>query len=307
MRVQVYKFMQDQDVENPRDFGEPLGKMYTWHRRYTLGGEDDLNCQPRPVSMEQWLWDEFTPKLEGFEGHYIDDGRVLCPPTDQEKEKYYALRDTDGEETDEFGYLMSRVNEEVVSEEQSAAFLASLDKWRVDNVEILNLYLYDHSGITISTSPFSCPWDSGQVGFIWTTAERCWEYDIAFWEAAGRLEGEVKDLDYYLTGDVWGFQCYEFDKESLDEDLESDLEKLEVLYQDENLISYYEFEYSGDMSNDLSGWLEGNAEQTDSCWWFYGQEYIKEYCKQVAVSSANALKDKLGAAKEASRRTYWCM
>ena len=29
------------------------------------------------------------------------------------------------------------------------------------DVIALPLYLYDHSGITIRTSPFSCPWDSG--------------------------------------------------------------------------------------------------------------------------------------------------
>ena len=28
------------------------------------------------------------------------------------------------------------------------------------------LYLYDHSGITISTSPFSCNFDSGKIGFV---------------------------------------------------------------------------------------------------------------------------------------------
>jgi len=32
---------------------------------------------------------------------------------------------------------------------------------------ILPLYLYDHSGITISTTPFNCPFDSGQIGFIY--------------------------------------------------------------------------------------------------------------------------------------------
>jgi hypothetical protein len=31
------------------------------------------------------------------------------------------------------------------------------------------LYLYDHGGITISTGPFSCPRDSGQVGFIYAS------------------------------------------------------------------------------------------------------------------------------------------
>ncbi len=30
---------------------------------------------------------------------------------------------------------------------------------------ITSLYLYDHSGITVSTWPVSCQWDSGQAGF----------------------------------------------------------------------------------------------------------------------------------------------
>ena len=30
----------------------------------------------------------------------------------------------------------------------------------------LPLYLYDHSGLTLATTPFSCPWDSGQVGWV---------------------------------------------------------------------------------------------------------------------------------------------
>ena len=38
-------------------------------------------------------------------------------------------------------------------------------------VIILPLYLYDHSGITISITPFSCRWDSGQVGFVYMTRE----------------------------------------------------------------------------------------------------------------------------------------
>ena len=35
----------------------------------------------------------------------------------------------------------------------------------------LPLYLYDHSGITINTTGFSCPWDSGQVGYIFVRYE----------------------------------------------------------------------------------------------------------------------------------------
>ena len=32
---------------------------------------------------------------------------------------------------------------------------------------ILPIYMYDHSGITISTQPFGCRFDSGQIGFIY--------------------------------------------------------------------------------------------------------------------------------------------
>ena len=39
-------------------------------------------------------------------------------------------------------------------------------------VVILPLFLYDHSGITISTTPFSCNWDSGQVGFIFVSKHK---------------------------------------------------------------------------------------------------------------------------------------
>jgi len=38
-----------------------------------------------------------------------------------------------------------------------------------EGVIYLPRFLYDHSGITMSTGPFSCPWDSGQVGFIYAT------------------------------------------------------------------------------------------------------------------------------------------
>ena len=40
-----------------------------------------------------------------------------------------------------------------------------------DIAVILPLYLYDHSGITISTEPFSCNWDSGQIGWAFVSKE----------------------------------------------------------------------------------------------------------------------------------------
>jgi hypothetical protein len=109
---------------------------------------------------------------------------------------------------------------------------------------VLPLYLYDHSGITISTSPFSCPWDSGQVGFIYVTADSIRkEYSVKRISKKTRelatscLEQEVKTYDEYLTGQVYGF-----------------------IVEDE----------------------EGNY--LDSCWGFYGLEYCREQAIESAKS-----------------------
>src|SRR4051812_34789279 len=36
----------------------------------------------------------------------------------------------------------------------------------------LNVYMIDHGGISLSTSEFGCPWDSGQVGMIFVERDR---------------------------------------------------------------------------------------------------------------------------------------
>lgn len=77
---------------------------------------------------------------------------------------------------------------------------------------VLPLYLYDHSGITMSVGSFGCQWDSGQVGWIVATPEairkafmvkRITKATRAKAEAC--LKGEVKTYDDFITGNVWGF------------------------------------------------------------------------------------------------------
>jgi hypothetical protein len=77
----------------------------------------------------------------------------------------------------------------------------------------LPIYMYDHSGITINTQGFSSPWDSGQVGFIYVTEEKLKQTycetnltEEHLERAKISLEGEVKIMDKYITGDVYGFQ-----------------------------------------------------------------------------------------------------
>lgn len=124
---------------------------------------------------------------------------------------------------------------------------------------MLPLYLYDHGGITMSTSrggwPFNCPWDCGQVGCIYVTrktvfhesphkgrrmtaANRKWAEDF--------LVGEVEEYDQYLTGQVYGFVTY---KAEWHDDVPED-------ERDEDNVE--------------------NGEMLDSCWGFYGDDtYVK--------------------------------
>ena len=85
------------------------------------------------------------------------------------------------------------------------------------NVAILEkVYAYSHGGMTISTSPFSCPWDSGTLGFVIITKEDLkkefgWKVITKkrLNEESNRLdkiiEGEVSVLDKYINGEVYGF------------------------------------------------------------------------------------------------------
>lgn len=76
-----------------------------------------------------------------------------------------------------------------------------------DEVAIsLPVYIYDHSGISISTTPFSCLWDSCQCGWIVMTAKTLAEEFNGDIEAATQcLHSEVSTFDDYLTGNVYGF------------------------------------------------------------------------------------------------------
>lgn len=107
---------------------------------------------------------------------------------------------------------------------------------------VLPLYLYDHSGITMSTTPFSCRWDSGQIGFIYVSKAKI----MSEWggknknltpklkeQATKFLKCEVETYDQYLTGDIYGF-----------------------------------------VINEISTCDKGceHEEHVDSCWGYYGQE-----------------------------------
>lgn len=77
-------------------------------------------------------------------------------------------------------------------------------------VNLRPLYLYDHSGISISIGSFigraqHAEWDSGQVGYIYTTEKALRDNGLTLEDADRILEGEVETYDSYLTGQVYGY------------------------------------------------------------------------------------------------------
>ena len=85
-----------------------------------------------------------------------------------------------------------------------------------EDVYSLPLYLYDHSGLWMGTSrggwPFSCPWDTSHVGYIWVTKEQVrQEYGVKRISAKLRdkvfelMRGEVSVYNQFISGEVYGF------------------------------------------------------------------------------------------------------
>lgn len=106
---------------------------------------------------------------------------------------------------------------------QEPAEWAADIKRKCPNLIILPVYLYDHSGITISTTPFSCPWDSGQIGYIYTTPERVRQF--MGWKRitkarhkaiADSLQGEIKTYDQFIQGEIYQFTIFDDDGDRLD-------------------------------------------------------------------------------------------
>lgn len=116
---------------------------------------------------------------------------------------------------------------------------------------ILPLYLYDHSGITMNTTGFSCGWDSGKVGYIYISKEKCIEefgenYDKK--KITKYLIDEVDEYDSYLTGEVYGFKMFET-KHRVNRCPHCD-----GIYDEEDI-----------------------EEEMDACWGFYGDiKYVRE-------------------------------
>jgi len=70
--------------------------------------------------------------------------------------------------------------------------------------------LLDHSGLRVYAGGGSAPgdaqgWDSGTVGFIYTTKKKVDELGAPLDSLDDQLRGEIEEYNQYLSGDIYGY------------------------------------------------------------------------------------------------------
>ena len=84
------------------------------------------------------------------------------------------------------------------------------------DIILLPLYIMDHSGLSMSTGDYNDKWDSGLVGFIYTTKQKVKdEWNVKriskklHDRIINRLKSEVNVYSDYIEGNVYGFTLTE--------------------------------------------------------------------------------------------------
>lgn len=280
----IYRIHLEQDNEpwNPRtDQDGNIGHMMVWWDRYNLGDtkentfsspEDFVNNLLRENVKEASIINYIKAKKtsNGLELKYNRKDQLW------ELWGYWRVWWTGNEV--HHGVIESSSELKWLIDDMIEA-MSFEDKWKLlerNGIIYLPLYIYEHGGITMSTSGFSCPWDSGQAGWIYTTKEeilktggriksnkgnyvkitdRNWKNAACTW-----MRGEVKLYDQYLQGD-----CYGYIIDELDMDDQSSLEsEMNVLNED-------------DMN-----WNE----DIDSCWGFFSDKWGDDLIEEIAREAA---------------------
>jgi hypothetical protein len=66
---------------------------------------------------------------------------------------------------------------------------------------VFPVYMYEHGNVALSTTPFSCKWDSCKVGFAVVDDDEGMTEEQVY----KNVVSEVKVYSAYLSGDVYGF------------------------------------------------------------------------------------------------------
>jgi len=249
---------QDENPWNPRKEQDGnVGTMMCWHRNYALG-DNDKNDYDNPENfLQELLRQKVYQKtiLNYVRNNKANEMKIKYNRSDCVWELWTTcyMFPLEGAKDAKFQFYSEQSELDWLIDDIIEA-LSAEDIWYLlekhANIVALPLYLFDHSGITMSTTSFNDRWDSGQVGWIYTDkevvlshvgkikngkgnwikiTERNWKEG-----AYQQLNEEIKIYDMYLQGQVYGAVIEEY---------------------------YSDFE---------------EFEEIDSCWGFYADSYDEE-------------------------------
>lgn len=212
------KTYHDFDPESPREW-DSISRMICFHSGYNLG---DAHTYDNPVELFSDLLQKLPEKV------LIKELSLIDMSSEEMKEM----------EADPIGYI----DNNFYNNSEDFDFLYEiLQSYYI----FLPIYLYDHSGITINTTGFSCPWDSGQVGFIYMSYEEAKDNfgNLCDTElkkkAEDILRSEVNIYDNYIRGDVYGYMIEQDDIDIVD-----------------SCWGFYEYDYMVDVAKDIIDYIE---------------------------------------------------
>jgi hypothetical protein len=311
-KLHCLHIQRDEFPEDPREWSN-LTIMACWHRRYRLG---DKIADSSQEDFWRRLVQENVPDSEVYamaEAGRLNGIRIAQNDEDPELIDVYEttyFRTANGRTVPE----ECLEHEGVCRDEAVECLLEDLEPNHCMTLmepyaEWMPLWLYDHSGITMScgfrTYPYNDRWDSGQVGWIvslkktiiaetveyvldengeriredhkreghpptWSYKTRSLNDETWRKRAIEIMESDVKVYDQYLTGDVFGFTLY---KSEMPED------------------------------GDEPDWNE-----EDSCFGFYGEDITQNgICDHVGCGIMEAIQTgryKVGEAELHTRSYY---
>lgn len=212
----------DQYPENRREIdGFHVSHMMCWHRRYFIGDYKE-NKWDTPNDMLNDLVNENVPESTII--NYVKNGNTknkLKLSYDRHDKTWTIYGIPYSSESQELKEIESDIMPEFLTE-TIIEVMTFDDKWKLlknKGFEMLPIYMYDHGGISVSTSDYGDPFDSGQIGWIYTTKDEILKSKVSYRNSKGKfvkcntrnwrecalwnMQLDVKEYDQYLNGEVF--------------------------------------------------------------------------------------------------------
>lgn len=221
----LLKISLDEYAPNPRETDDNLGNMVCWYRHCRLGdahsyedpGDFLQELVEKNVSDAELIKKARAGEIQGVKLEYVRAEKIWSVESyDAVSRKWVRWYEFDRP----FSRCESQIAEAIRSEMSNQALL----KLAGQKCCILPVYLFEHSGMHISTQDLTKGpdgrWDAGQVGWVYADKKailagygKCGPEEMKRAEKA--LASEVELYDKYLSGECYGFQLYK-DGEEMD-------------------------------------------------------------------------------------------